>query len=263
MVENFACFNPHATLSLQWFDQTVKFSATNPKWQKWLPSDPTVPGWYSRERRERLIAGYIADDEDHGKDRTVREFVSEFHGLTSTAKQKRVLEATGLARTNLSALKNGSGLNHELIDQLWEALCANGKPIKAKRLGVIGREHLATRLKVMGCLMDSFKYKLLCQDKDADGLPSVGELVFALCPRLAERRVITGVNWSGTITNPFRHLGKLGRSLDELLEVLMVSVSKPVVVLLHVACPAVKYTDRAKSTVVIPGQPYRAQEEEE
>lgn len=69
---------------------------------KWLPSNPTSPHWYGDEHFERLIAGFIAHDADNGWDRTLRDLVSEFRGLTGSAKQKRVLEQAGLTRTHLS-----------------------------------------------------------------------------------------------------------------------------------------------------------------
>ena len=49
-------------------------------WRKWLPSDPTPPTWYNRERFERLAAACIADDMQNGRGRTLREFVSTFSG---------------------------------------------------------------------------------------------------------------------------------------------------------------------------------------
>jgi hypothetical protein len=35
-----------------------------------------------------LLAAYIAHDEDQGRERTVREFVAEFRGLSGTAKRE-------------------------------------------------------------------------------------------------------------------------------------------------------------------------------
>ena len=54
---------------------------------------------------------YIAHDTDRGRIRTVRELVTEFRGLSGTAKQKKVLDATGLARAPLTALVNGNDLD--------------------------------------------------------------------------------------------------------------------------------------------------------
>ena len=39
---------------------------------------------------ERLVAGYIADDQDNGRERTVRELVAEFRGFTAEAPSRRV-----------------------------------------------------------------------------------------------------------------------------------------------------------------------------
>ena len=50
------------------------------------------------------MAAHVARDQDHGRDRTVREFISEFRGLSGSAKQKRVLEESGTARTSLADL---------------------------------------------------------------------------------------------------------------------------------------------------------------
>ena len=49
--------------------------------------------------------------------------------------------------------------------------------------------------------------------------PEVLEVAFGWCPKHGdERRLVTGVNWSAAIINPFRRLGETGRSLDSLLE---------------------------------------------
>ena len=74
--------------------------ATNPAWTKWLPSDPTSPHWYDVDRLGRLVAGYISN----GRQGTIRDFVSEFRGLARSASQKKVLDATGLAREPLTHL---------------------------------------------------------------------------------------------------------------------------------------------------------------
>jgi hypothetical protein len=82
----------------------------------------------------------------------------------------------------------------------------------------------------------------------------VQETAFGFCPAKGRsRRIVTGVNWSPGILNPFRELGRFGQSLDSVLERLYVGRNEPVVILLHIACPRVSYTDRGKSAVVIGG----------
>ena len=96
LVQAYAAFNPHATFRLSVGEERKTWQASAPDWNKWRPSDPTSPHWYTPERLRLLVAAYIAAERDGGgKARTVREFVSEFRGLSATAKQKSVTEATG------------------------------------------------------------------------------------------------------------------------------------------------------------------------
>jgi len=82
IAEDYTFLNPHLTLTVDWFGALFRIEATDPQWQKWLPSDPTCPHWYGREHFERLVTAYIAHDLDTGQRRTVREFVAEFRGLS-------------------------------------------------------------------------------------------------------------------------------------------------------------------------------------
>jgi hypothetical protein len=56
---------------------------------------------------------------------------------------------------------------------------------------------------------------------------------------------------SPAIGNPFRRLGRSGFSLDSLLSRQFAGHDEPVVLVLHLACPRVDYTDRGKSAVII------------
>ena len=69
------------------------------------------------------------------------------------------------------------------------------------------------------------------------------------------------MNWSPGIVNPFRELGKFGQSLDSVLEQQRAGRDEPVVLVLHMACPRVEYTDRGKSAVVIDGDEEPKEEE--
>ena len=251
LAEDFTWLNPHLSLDVDWFGEGIQIPATGVGWRKWTPGDPTSPHWYTPEHLGRLVSAYLAHDEERGKNRTVREFVAEFRGLSGTAKQKAVLDATGLSRTNLSALMNGRGLDAKALARLLAAMKERSKPVPPKALGVIGRDHLAARFEAIGSEMESFDYKKM--SGETDGLPWVVETAFAWCPQAERRRIVTGVNWSPGIINPFRQLGKAGRSLDTILAQQRATADEPLVLVLHMACPRVAYTDRGKSAVVIPG----------
>ena len=248
IVDDFTFLNPHLTAAVSWFGVRSVRKASAAAWKKWRPSDPTSPHWYEREQFERLISAYIAHDQDRGDDRLVRDLVREFRGLSGSTKQKAVLGATGLARTGLSSLANCNGLKHDVVDKLLAAMKNESKPVKPVALGVIGRDHIAKRFSDIGAEMETFEYRKVATE--IDGLPVVVEAAFAWCPDADERRIITGVNWSPGIKNPFRNLGGHG-GLDDLLERQKAGWDEQVVLLVHLACPRVQYTDRGKSAVVI------------
>jgi DNA topoisomerase VI subunit B len=259
IADDYTFLNPHLTLTVEWFGERTQTEAGNCGWKKWLPSSPTCPLWYGPEHFDRLVAAYLAHDADQGRDRTVRELVAEFAGLTGTAKQREVLQETDLARVNLSALKKGNDLDHELTARLLAAMKKRAKAIKPAALGVIGKDHLAARFGALGCDMETFKY--IKKLEVEDDLPVVVETAFACPPPEARaRRLITGVNWSPGIVNPFRKLGRFGQSLDSILEQQRAGGGEPIVLLVHLARPRVEYANRGKTEVLLGGP---ANEEEE
>jgi hypothetical protein len=242
IADDFTWLNPHLSLTTDWFGEQTTIEATAPSWEKWRPTEPTSAHWYEPQHLERLIGAYLAHDQDCGRERTCREFVCEFRGFRGSAKQKAVLDATGLTREPLSSL------DMTLVSKLLSAMWANSKPVKPEKLGIIGEDHFRKRFEAVDCAMKSFQYRKLL---DSDGLPMVAEVAFGWCPDpTAKMRLVTGVNWSPGIVNPFRQLGKY-ESLDTLLTRQRLAPSEPVIMVLHMACPRVEYTDRGKSAVVL------------
>jgi DNA topoisomerase VI subunit B len=248
IARDYVLLNPHLTLRLDLFGTKLFLPASTPQWKKWLPSDPTSPHWYSLERFKQLVAAYLMHDADTGRTRMVRELVAEFCYLTGSAKLKAVLDAVNMHRTRLSDLADGDDLNTKLVRWLLEAMKEHSKPVKARLLGVIGKDHLATRFALLGAEMGSFEYHKI-ESPPTEATPEVVETAFAWCPRKTQRQLITGVNWSPGLVNPFRQLGPFG-SLDTLLESKRAGAFEPVAVLVHVAYPRAEFTDRGKSAVI-------------
>jgi hypothetical protein len=115
-------------------------------------------------------------------------------------------------------------------------------------LGVIGKDHLAACFERKGCEMATFEYRKSMGTKD--GVPGIVETAFAWNPRATSRGLVTGVNWSPGILNPFRQLGKF-MSLEAVLQEQRAGVDEPVLFLLHLACPRAEFTDRGKSAVAL------------
>ena len=205
------------------------------------------------------MAAYIASDEDCGRDqRTVREFVSEFRGLSGTAKQKAVLAEAGASRMSLREFFDGGR-----FAELLASMRRHSRAVKPADLGIIGKGHLAAKFKAAGAAAESFEYRRTLLTTD-DGLPQVIEAAFGFCPKAKERRQVVGVNWSVGIVNPFRSLGSYGKSLDSILtEQRAGDRSEPVIFFLHLAHPRVEYADRGKSSVVIEGNDDEIDEDDE
>jgi DNA topoisomerase VI subunit B len=257
VADDFGWVNPHLSLSVDWDrgggDPTRSLAPpTDADWRKWRPSDPTSPHWYDTVRLGRLIGAHIAHAEDHNRPcQTVREFVSEFRGLSATAKAKSICEGARASRLSLAEFY-GNG-DSDRVEALLDAMKGQSRPIKPQDLGVIGRDHLLAKFKTAGVAPESFDYRFACFEHR--GLPYVAEAAFGYCPDdRDDRRIVTGVNWSPAIgADPFRSLGPYGESLDSVLTRQRAERDEPVVAVLHLACPQVEYLDRGKSSIAIPG----------
>jgi DNA topoisomerase VI subunit B len=249
--DDYGWLNPHLTLNFCWGDVELEALSTRQDWSKWKPSDPTDPHWYTVEDLSRLIAATACHAEQNNQPSpTVREFVSEFRGLSGSAKQKATCEEAGLLRSRLADLIVDGEISEADAERLLSAMKQNARPVKAKQLGVIGEEHLKACCLAAGGSESTFEYRKVLHDADGER-PLVVETCFAYCPsELQSRRIVTGVNWSPAIKNPFRQLGAVGQSLDSLLASRYADRSEPIVFALHVSCPKVSYSDRGKSAVV-------------
>jgi hypothetical protein len=125
---------------------------------------------------------------------------------------------------------------------------------KAKDLGVIGREHLLARFLANGVRAETFRYKSVIGDTE-NGLPVVIETAFGWCPQDREgRRIVTGVNWSVALGNPFRSFGQTSEGLEYLLAQQRAGHAEPIIFVLHLASPRVEFADRGKTALVIAGR---------
>ncbi|MEX0937325.1 MAG: ATP-binding protein [Pirellulales bacterium] len=259
LVEGFAMLNPHAAITLNWFGNSFAWQATDTTWEKWKPSKPTSPHWYEQRHLERLIGAYVTHDREHGQDRLVSDFIAEFDGLAGSQKRSKVLTDTDLHRAPLSSLVDDNRFDAARIAALLGAMQKHSRPVKSKRLGIIGEDHLRERLLAMGIHPPSFQYR---KQLSKDGLPGVLESAFGWLGEDANdsRRIYTGANWSAAIKNPFRSFGGTGEGLERTLAEMRATSNEPIVFVLHLAHPRIEFTDRGKSALLMDEQEHNEQD---
>jgi hypothetical protein len=143
LMETYAAFNPHATFHFHASDLEIEYPATTPGWHEWLPSHKTSPVWYELEHFTNLIAAYLNRERSGGRAKTLREFVSEFDGLTTSAKQKAVLETAALSKGYLRDLVQDDALREADVRRLLHAMQAEARPVNPRKLGVLGNAGLS------------------------------------------------------------------------------------------------------------------------
>ena len=215
-----------------------------------------APHWYDETRLQRYLAAHVARDRDLRRNRTVREFIAEFRGLSGTAVQRKVLEEVGCSHQSLAAFFGAEQVNRAGIAKLLASMRKHTKPVAAKHLGVIGEDHLKQRFLAAGGNADTFKYQ---QRKGAtsEGIPYIVEFAFGLHQSgltqggSISRKFITGANWSVGISNPFRAFGSTGEGLESTLAKVRANATSPIICALHLASAYIQYADRGKSSIIL------------
>ncbi len=231
LVAAYAAFNPHATFTIN----GERFDRTRESWKKWRASDPTPPAWYTPETLRQLIAAYVAAD----KSKTVRAFVAEFKGLSSTAKQK----AIGFAGDTLADHVAEGDIDQAFVITLLERMEAATKPPKPGVLGLIGESHIAAWMAAAGVAPDSIQYKKFVGD---DGLPYGIEAAFGINGDTdSSRRVATGLNWSPTLG------GNPARDISGALAEARLDPHDPVTLVIHITRPRFAFADRGKTRIAL------------
>jgi hypothetical protein len=145
-------------------------------------------------------------------------------------------------------------VKHQRMQKLLELLKHHTRPVRAELLGIIGEEHLRRLCIDTGGEQQSFKYSIF-PSYHADGVPYVVEI--ATCPYKKWvagkdegrwRELITGVNCSATLENPFQTLRAM-EGMEEILSEARAGKYEPVIVCVHYVSPHVAYLDRGKSRI--------------
>jgi DNA topoisomerase VI subunit B len=243
--------NPHLDISIATSEDAHTWTAEDTTWRKWGSSDPTCPHWYDSARLKNLIAANVALARQRGEPcRTVADFISEFRGLSGTAKRRDICTNAGVSRMSLADLLGGDK-GH--IPALLRAMkWAATRPVKPRDLGLLGEDFLRDTFECYAIEAETFRYKKA--EIEVDGVPYLAECAFAYRPDHV-RVVFTGLNWSVTVAGggPFHDLGD-DENMGSLLEGQWAGPDEPVLFFLHLASPRLDFLDRGKSSVVLPDE---------
>ena len=232
-------FNPHCSL----IAHRRQFLPTDPAWQHWQPDKPTAPHWYTPESFRALIALLLNTEQRGGKARSINEFIREFHGLSGTGKAKAVAQAADLTGSMLRDLVCSGDVDMPKVKALLEAMQQASRPVKPDALGVLGEAHFRNALARYGAAPESVEYRRATGDMA--GLPYALEVGFAVKADTEYGRTLrVGINFSPALSQPFT-------ALDNALNEVRCTCHDPVVVLVHLTCPAVQFSDRGKSKAIL------------
>ena len=269
-------FNPHLTLSLTtnliergpdrlvgasaagadyeptYINIERHYEATNPDWQKWKPNDFTSPLWYSTDDLKKLILSHVALAQDGGRDLTLREFVSQFRGVTSTAKQKAVTSTLPEVKRLSDFISDGDA-DFSLIGRLLLNMKSLAKPAPPQNLGIIGEEHFKK-------CFEGKDVKYSRKMGSRDDIPFVVEVAYIPDDDLDGVRFHFGLNFAPTPRDPLqgytlRHETKKevfdGEGIKGLANRYRVDYMDRVHIVCHITYPRLRFRDRGKTTLEV------------
>jgi DNA topoisomerase VI subunit B len=204
----FSLFNPHSAVNIRRFGEphlgeskvpllTGSYLPTRDprKRFKYLPSDPTSPHWYDEAAFSKLVHSHVGHHlHDSGEDISLRTFVRQFKGLSSTKKAKAICELF----PDIKMLSDFEG-SPEAVDLLLAAMQAYSDAPSHTTLGYVGREHLRKRFEEFYGEPYRFDYKKITGTL-ASGLPYVFE--FAIAEVSGRGDLFYAVNYSPTFGDP-------------------------------------------------------------
>jgi hypothetical protein len=138
-----AIVNPHASITVierahSGADgEPLFYKPSAQRWSKWTPALPSSVYWYDQAAFTALVGSHVREIARTGDDVPLGKFISEFDGLSGSAKQKAI-------RTAAPGVTHLSGLDgrDDVITGLHAAMLEHAKNFPPSRLGPVGRDHL-------------------------------------------------------------------------------------------------------------------------
>jgi len=251
-VRGYALVNPHATFTVAEHghgddgeDLDIYKPTVTGGWRKPVPADPTSAWWYDDEALVKLAASRAA----LGDDRPIGAFISEFRGLSGTAKRKQITAA-------VPGIKRISDLTADTAPALLGEMKAASTEPKAGILGQVPEAHYAALLdELYGVERYWYRHGGLVHD----GIPwhievvtaetrDQGETVFA-CNYAAS----FGDPLAGTVLKTAEVYSYGASSFLSRCDAIPDSPNDHLrAAIVHITCAAPVFTDKGKVKLVVP-----------
>jgi DNA topoisomerase VI subunit B len=248
-----ALVNPHAAITAtdhaysDIHGDTIFYKPSDKAWSKWTPSAPSSPHWYDQSAFAALVASYIRETSRSGVDKPLGGFITEFDGLSGSAKQKAIRTVTA-GVTHLSDLDG----RDDVIAALHEAMLHHAKPTPPGRLGPVGGDHYQ-RLLDERYGVSRFWYKRA--DHTIGGVPWIVEV--AVADTAKPGHIWFACNHAPAFGDP---LGRAHLSAGDVnvfgaasfLAVADVDNLSHRAAVVHIICAATQFVDKGKVALVVP-----------
>jgi len=255
---SYGIFNPHINFELHEkmteYDGETEINRTykyppiaDTKWRKFYTTDLPSPHWFKAEDLKQLINKHIKSE----KIKPFGEFIRDFRGLSHTAKAKKI-------KNNFPDIKTIADIkDSDTIENLLDLMQELSKPPPPEVLGIIGKENFKKRIEDI-YEIDQFWYSR--KKGSENDIPYIVEAVGITTKKDTERQIIAGLNFTPTYDDPFKNTYIMvakknevlnATGLSGLLSRLKIYDEDNFILIVHLTYPALEFTDRAKSTVIL------------
>ena len=248
-------WNPHARIEYQCNGHKKVFERTVDKINKYSRGGFGSVHWYTLDDFESLLYANIRFWEERKKKETVIKFSKNFKGGSTNQKTFTQTVAKDLPKY-INQVQN-----KKASKRLFLALKESTSPPKPSIIGCIGKQHFFNIINRYEVVEKLFKYKKFSAFFPGTDIPFCLEFASAATEKLKERKVFFGINNTIIYHLPFErdlfypskvnerdNPWKKVTGITEILSAYETYSSDPVMVLMHLIAPNIRYENYGKST---------------
>jgi DNA topoisomerase VI subunit B len=262
MIHEYAIFNPDANLHFLISGHLTYLELDYPAIcdvHKRFSGGPSI-FWFSLDDFTELIEAIYRNLKTNRKDLSITQFIHDqrFKGLTSDKKASDI----GHELEDEYQVKRISQVvcRKDLIKLFYQKIRDSSTIPSPDVVGEIGKKAICKRISQIFGPIKEFKYKPVRRNHSEDNvtfIPYVLEVAIAVVEDDCGRQLLTGINRSASIKNPFQgwdvplESGKIIQLTEGTLQKYEIDEDQNVVVVIHLTCPSVEVESGGKGKINI------------